>query len=146
MPSFEVVTADGMVHYPTFKGTFQDLSSYVLPHFKDILIHLSNYLSQNRITIVGSTSMQIFDKSVFLDTAIAKLHKQYVTDQVITAPVKDKIYTVPLQRFSSVPIRNTNSMTSSLPSSSISSASVYVIGNYKKAHFTSRGQLICFFP
>ena len=65
---------------------------YVLPHFKDDLICLLDYLHQNCVAIADSTLMQTFDEFVSLCIAIAKFLKQFVTDQVITTSVKDKIY------------------------------------------------------
>ena len=99
IPSLNAITADGALHSSTCSGIFQGLPSHVSPSFQDILICLSNYLAQGRIAIVDSTSMQIFNKNNSTDIAISKFRKQFLTDSVLTVPVKDKIYSVPFTYF-----------------------------------------------
>ena len=138
------ITADGSLYSSTHSGVFQGLHSHVLPSFQDILICLSDYLAQGRIAIVNSTSMQIFNKNYSTDIATSKFRKQFLTDSLRTVPVKDKIYSVPFTNFSTVPIIDNQSISSTLSLSS-PFPPAYVFRNYKSAHFTTKSQLVCFF-
>ena len=138
------INADGSLHSSTGSGIFQGLPYHDLPSFQDILICLSDYLAQGRIAIVESTSMQIFNKNNSIDIDISKFCKQFLTDSILTVPVKDKIYSVPFTKFSTVPIIDNQSISSTVSLSSPFSPA-YVVRNYETAHFTNKSQLVRFF-
>jgi len=131
-----VITTDGSAHSFTHSGIFQGLPSHVLPSFQDILIFLPDYLSQCQIAIVDSTSMRIFNKTILTDNAIDNFRSKLVTDSVLTAPVKDKIYSVSITKFTSAFVIMHASVSSTLlPSSSF--VPEYVVRNYETAHFST---------
>jgi hypothetical protein len=144
IPPLNAITADGSLHSSTGSGIFQGLPSHVLPSFQDILICLSDFLAQGRIAIVDSTSMQIFNKNNSTDIAISKFRKQFLSDSVLTVPVTDKIYSVPFTNFSTIPIIDNHS-TSSTVSLSSPFSTAYVVRNYETAHFNNKRQLVRFF-
>ena len=92
-------TADVTIHTSESTGIFQGLPSHVLPSFPDILICLSDYLSQGRIAIIDSPMMQIFNKTISTDNAIDQFCSKFVNGSVFTVPVKEKIYSIPVQFF-----------------------------------------------
>jgi hypothetical protein len=144
IPPLNAITADGSLHSSTDSGIFQGLPSHVLPSFQDILICLSDYLAQGRIAIVDSTSMQIFKKTISADNAIDQFRTRFINDSVITVPVKEKIYTLPVQQFLSSSVNhNDPTVSSTLPSLPFSPA--YVVRNYQTANFTNKRQLVRFF-
>jgi hypothetical protein len=141
IPPLNAITADGSLHSSTASGIFQGLPSHVLPSFQDILICLSDYLAQGRIAIVDSTSMQIFKKTLSADNAIDQFRTQFTNDSVITVPVTDKIYSLPVQQFLSSSVNhNDTTVSSTLPFSP-----AYVVRSYETAHFTNKRQLVRFF-
>jgi len=134
IPPLNALTADGSLHSSTQSDIFQGLPTHVLPSFQDVLICLSDYLSQCRIAIIDSTSMQIFNNTISTDDA----------DSVITVPFKDKSYSIPITKFTSASVIKHASVSSPLlPTSSFSPA--YVVRNYETAHFSTKRQLVRFF-
>ena len=63
--------------------------------------------------------MQIFNKTISTDKDIDHFRPKFVTDSVLTVPVKDKIYSVPFTKFSTVPIINNQSISSTASLSSL---------------------------
>jgi hypothetical protein len=101
-------------------------------------------LSQGRIAITDSTSLQIFNKIISTDDAIDHLHSKFVTDSVLTVLVKDKIYSVPITKFTPASaIKHASVSSPLLPSLSFSPA--YAVRNYETAHFSTKHQLVRFF-
>jgi hypothetical protein len=140
----QVETADGTLHTSTNTGIFHGLSSHVLPSFPDILICLSDYLSQGRIAIIDSSMMQIFNKTISADNAIDQFRNQFINDSVLTIPVQEKIYSLPVQQFLSSSVNhNKSTVSSTLPSLPFSPA--YVVRNYQTANFADKRQLVRFF-
>jgi hypothetical protein len=135
IPPLKVETADGSIHTSESTGIFQGLPSHVLPSFPDILICLSDYLSQGRIAIIDSSAMHIFAKTLSIDNFIDQFRSKFIHDSIITVPVKDKIYSVPVTEFSSSSVINNESVLATLPSLPFSPA--YVVRNYETANFTN---------
>ena len=105
---------------------------------------MSDYLSQGRLAITDSTSMQILNKIFSNDDAIDRFRSKFVTDSVITVPVKDKIYSAPITKFTSASVIKHASVSSPLLSS-LSFSPAYVVRNYETAHFSMKRQRVRFF-
>ena len=115
----------------------------MLPYFPDILICLSDYLTQGRIAIIDSSSMQIFAKTLPIDNSIAQFRSKFINDSIITVPVKEKNCSLPVTEFSSTSVIHNESIFSTLPSLHFSPADV--VRNYETANFTNKRQLVRFF-
>ena len=115
----------------------------MLPYFPDILICLSDYLTQGLIAIIDSPSMQIFAKTLPIDNSIAQFCSKFINDSIITVPVKKNIYSFPVTEFSSPSVIHNDSVPSTLSSLPFSPA--YVVRSYETAHFTNKRQLVRFF-
>jgi len=129
-------SADGSIHTSELTGIFQGLPSQVLPSFPDILICLSDYLSQGRIAIIDSSAMQIFAKTIPIDNSIAQFRSKFINDSIITVPVKEKNYSLPVTEFSSTSVIHNESVSLTLPSVPFSPA--YVVRNYETVNFSNK--------
>jgi len=86
--------------------------------------------------------MQIFAKTIPIDNSIAQFRSTFVYDSILTVPVKEKIYYIPVNEFSSSSVIYNDSVSSKLPFLSFSPT--YAVRNYQTAYFTNKRQIVQF--